>query len=142
MYKFLNISSAVLLSIVTYVIIAYVIFITSYKLCAKLKLGSGGTGIVYIGSIILILCVGAIYLVSAHIAKYADTTSTFYDNTAFEYSIKKSLGMSLVVSIAILVLIINSYFTENKIDAPIIQFSSFIASMLAFIYTVVMYERI
>ena len=50
--------------------------------------------------------------------------------------------MSLVVSIAILVLIINSYFTENKIDAPIIQFSSFIASMLAFIYTVVMYERI
>lgn len=142
MYKVLNLSSALLLSIVTYVITAYIIFITAYKLCVKLKLGSGGTGIVYIGSIILILSAGALYLVSAHIAKYSDTTSTFYDNTAFEYSIKKSLGMSLVVSIAILMLIINSYFTENKIDAPIIQLVSFIMSMLIFIYTFIIYERI
>lgn len=142
MYKIFNLSSALLLSIVTYVITAYVIFMIAYKLCGKLKLGSSGTGIVYIGSIILILSAGALYLVSAHIAKYADTTSTFYDNTAFEYSIKKSLGMSLVVSMAIFMLIINSYFTEKKINKPIIQFASFIISMFAVTYTFIMYEKI
>lgn len=141
MYKVLNLSSALLLSIVTYVITAYVIFITAYKLCVKLKLESSKT-IVYISSIILILSAGALYLVSAHIAKFSDNTSTFYDNTAFKYSIKKSLGMSLLVSIAILVLIINLYFTEKKIDAPLIQHVLFIMSMLIFIYTFIIYERI
>lgn len=142
MYKVLNLSSALLLSIVTYVITAYVIFITAYKLCVKLKHESSKTIIVYISSIILILSAGALYLVSAHIAKYSDNTSTFYDNTAFKYSIKKSLGMSLLVSIAILVLIINLYFTEKKIDAPLIQHVLFIMSMLIFIYTFIIYERI
>jgi hypothetical protein len=142
MFKILNLSSALLLSIITYNIAAYIIFRTIIYLSSKLKLGSNGTGIVYIGGTFLALIIGVLYLVSAHIAKYSATTSTFYDNTAYIYSIKKALGMALVVSAMIFCFIANTYISEKKVSNTFIELLTFVLTMSSIIYTIIIYERI
>ena len=142
MFKILNLSSALLLSIITYIIAAYIIFRTIIFAGSALKLGSDGTAIVYIGGTFIMLIIGALYLVSAHIAKYSDTTSTFYDNTAYIYSIKKALGMVLVVSAALFSFIANTYISVKKVSNTFIQLLTFVLTMSSVIYTIIIYERI